>query len=98
MGPVLEAGPAVVDEPVEGGPVVAAGPGMEDQLVATTLMESIWMAPSRSRVARRAAGPAGVARAGAASPWAARATRRAWSEEKASGIWQETLADGWNRS
>jgi hypothetical protein len=34
VGPVLEAGPASVDEPVEGGPVVAAGPGMKDQLVA----------------------------------------------------------------
>ena len=34
MAPVLEAGPAAVDEPVEGGPVVGAGAGLKDQLVA----------------------------------------------------------------
>ena len=34
MAPVLEAGPAAVDDPVEGGPVVDAGPGGQDQLVA----------------------------------------------------------------
>jgi len=34
VAPVLEAGPAPVDDPVEGGPVVGAGPGVEDELVA----------------------------------------------------------------
>jgi hypothetical protein len=34
VGPVLEAGPTAVDEPVEGGPVVAADPGLQHQLVA----------------------------------------------------------------